>query len=97
MTDQQPYFSVGEEVILVSRDFPEYNGEYTIRKILSKGDKTLHCRVSNTLKSYYTSRVGYQMEEILSRKSDTCNDDIEIVWDQSALRKKHKPAERNDF
>jgi len=31
----QPYFSVGEEVVLVSKESPELNGEYVIESIIT--------------------------------------------------------------
>ena len=41
--NSRPLFAVGEEVKFVSTNFPEYNGDYVVRKILYEGD-WFNCR-----------------------------------------------------
>jgi len=31
----QPYFTVGEEVVLASEDYPEFSGEYIVHEVFS--------------------------------------------------------------
>lgn len=89
-----PYFSVGEEVILVSKTFPQYNGEYTIRKILCDDDRSFKCRISGHTITPRGEGTGYVLEEILEQVYEGVV--IETSWAESSLRKKHKPAEGNE-
>lgn len=41
--NSRPLFAVGEEVKFVSKDFPQYNGDYTVHKILYEGCR-FNCR-----------------------------------------------------
>lgn len=89
-SNDQPWFSVGEEVILQSTQFPEYNGEYCVTRILNKGD-IFQCRLSGRFAVKSDSLTSYVLNESF-KDSDGAT---EIIWFQSALRKKHKPSDRS--
>lgn len=87
----RPKFEVGEEVILVTKTFPEHNGERVVEAVLTRGEN-------------YTGRLtGFNVlleldnlhtfVYLLSGKEVDPRDGLEIVWAESSLRKKHKPAE----
>jgi hypothetical protein len=81
----QPYFAVGEEVILVSKSHPECNGEHTVARIFIQGDE--YKSTSGKPWQNTSDTIGYWLE----------SDDIERrnngkLWSQSALRKKHPPS-----
>lgn len=77
-----PYFSIGEEVILVSKDAPHLNGDYTVERVLQKGD-TLTSTDGNI---GIVSELGYSIGVAFTRYDS---------WCQSALRKKHKPSDES--
>jgi hypothetical protein len=86
----KPYFSEGEQVILQSIEYPEYNGEYVIYKILQP-EEGFDCRIN---KDFYliADNLCYVLDTPLSDKGK--HDDVtEILWRESALRKKHQPGE----
>jgi len=93
-----PKYSIGELVILQSKQLPDYNGEHVIRAISMKGSEYT-CRISGiTFEDMYACGVAYIMEEILPEKYDGDDPDIqgqvvEVYWDESSLRKKHQPGE----
>ena len=66
---REAYFSVGEEVILVSVDHPELNGEV---KVLSREPEL------------FSPGWSYGLDVDVNGKNQ---------WQESALRKKHKPSE----
>lgn len=83
-----PKYSVGENIVLQSRSHPEYNGEYTVFKIVRDGQ-------------IYTSRLGgqsmisvdfgYLLDTPLKDKQADFY--VEVKWAESALRKKHEPSQ----
>lgn len=75
----RPYFSVGEEVILVSEYYPEYNGEYIVEVI--KGPNTFLCPYSGN--KVFLDEVGYKLDGL------TFNNESNW-WAQNTLRKKPK-------
>lgn len=82
----KPRFNVGEEVILQSKDYPEMNGEYTVLKVISGGGMVV-CSITG--QSYrQTDGLSYVLNDGNLHKRDNC----EINWNESALRKKHKPS-----
>lgn len=88
-----PKFSVGEVVILQSKSRPELNGEDVVKQLVLPGDKFL-CRLSNEKVRYKGYTLGYILEStILEGKNTTGEFVVEIVWSESALRKKHQPGE----
>lgn len=89
----RPLFGVGEEVILVSKDSPDLNGKYTIKDIAyHKGfyfDKFLNKTVHWICTDLDKETPAYLLEEL-----DVPDEDgSEIMWAQSALRKKYPPSE----
>lgn len=87
------WFEVGEEVLLQSKSFPQYNGEYTIIKIVSPGE-SIDDRLCNRKNRYKGTDVSY----ILSQPHANTEDfdfPVEIFWCPTALRKKHKPSDES--
>ena len=86
---KQPLFSVGEEVILCSKECPELDWEYTVDRILCEGE-IYQCRVTNTLcrvtKHEEESHFAYLLSTPLLR------DERECPIDEKALRKKYPPS-----
>ena len=72
------YFAVGEEVLLVSKNCPELNGEAVVI------ERSTGQRVNRANGELLSSPWGYT----LSIETPTG-----IRWNESALRKKHKPSE----
>jgi len=86
----QPYFSVGEEVILKSKDNPHLNGEYIIEDLKSRG---LHMNpFKNNDIINVTVSYGYKLAGIDPRDTSAGTG----YFSQSALRKKHQPPEDNE-
>lgn len=86
-----PLFSVGEIVILKSKTSPQFNGEYEVFDIILRdafytdrlnGLKVKATYHQDTNKDIPGYRLDVPMLNALTKK--------EIVWDQSALRKKHQ-------
>ena len=82
------YFSVGEEVVLCSKSYPEYNGEYIVYKVLVAGDRFI-CRISG-LSFRNRDGVGYLLD--IPLRDLEYDLPVETLWDQTALKKKHKSA-----
>lgn len=85
---KKPLFEVGEEVILQSKTFPEYNGEYVVNGVI-EGDQTVTCRLTNY--RIYSRGRSYRFTVPHIHKS--FDNGTEVLWSESALRKKHKPSE----
>ncbi len=79
----EPYFQVGEEVILVSVKHPHVNGDYVVEDILPP-NQTVDPYNSNHLITK-DGTAGYKLEGL---------DDVgnSVWWTQNSLRKKHKPS-----
>ena len=85
-----PFFRVGEKVGLVSRSFPERNGEYTVRQVIDKGDRYT-CRLTGRTFTWESSRISYALEE----NPEMGSFDHEAVWFESALRKMYPKANKS--
>lgn len=85
-----PKYSVGELVILQSRDYPEYNGEYYVDKILEKLEYST-CRLTGDV--HYCAGTYGPISYLLSQPH--LNKDIgrEVFWAELALRKRHEPSQ----
>ena len=87
---KKPLFEVGEDVIIQSQDFPEASGECAVvEKIVGPGEKYVD-RLSGNVFRNGSGKYAY----LLSNKvphPDGSGD--EALWEESALRKKHKPSE----
>ena len=85
-------FSVGEKVILQSKELPQYNGVHVVRAKVEVGD--VYCdRILNQLWENNTGGVGYVLEEILPVVEKKCPHREEAFWAESALRKYHEPSD----
>jgi hypothetical protein len=71
-----PKFQIGEEVLLVSKDMPSFNGAYIIDYISYASEQEINFRGKFTHKGYYYQLKGLAGWEL----------------HESALRKKHPPA-----
>ena len=74
------YFKVGEECILQSKMHPELNGECTVIKVF---DDEIRLTYFSNGAEKMTGGYAYY----LSIKNPSGR-----MWDESALRKKHKPS-----
>ncbi len=85
-----PKFAVGEEVILESKDQPWLNGEYVVHEIVF-GRKPSMCRLFGQLIIYKNNDdFGYKLSLVVRCPRDPR---IEMLWCESALRKKHQPGQ----
>lgn len=86
--NNQPWFEVGEEVLLVSPTRPEFNGEYVVIGVVTDGVDPV------TGAPYAKKGLMYSLEGLLH----TCNEygGEGTCAFQSSLRKKHKPAEDDE-
>lgn len=88
----QPLFQIGEEVKLVSKSLPEYNGDYVVLQVIKGGDKYLDPYSNNILKSSESNTFGYILD------GDFPPDNHKGIFHspmfcESALRKKYPPAD----
>ena len=81
----KPIFSVGEQVILQSKNFPKYNGEYTVLEIISPSE----------YKSRYPGILTYDewYYEITTETFELNFGYFTRASKESALRKKHQGSE----
>lgn len=84
----RPYFSVGEEVILCSNDYPQYNGCQVIEGVYASGE-IVKCRITGYCGP--SSDLGYRISGICIQSDNG----KEGLWRQSVLRKKHKPSDQS--
>ena len=85
-----PLFRVGEKVGLVSKSFPERNGEYTVRQVIGKGD-SYTCRLTGNTFIRSTNGLAYSLEE----NPEMGSFEHEAIWNESALRKIHPKANKS--
>lgn len=86
----RPKFEVGEEVILQSRQMPEHNGEYFVDRVVYDGcDYKDRLTVIEFVINWGDNCHGYLLSNMAKDPHLGC----EIIWTETALRKKHKPAE----
>ena len=84
-----PFFKVGEKVGLVSKNFPERNGEYIVRQVIGEGD-SYTCRLTGRTFTWEGSRISYSLEENPEMGSFA----HEAVYFESALRKTYPKANK---
>ena len=88
-----PKYSVGESVILQSISHPEYNGEYTVEKVIKNGD-TFVCRSTGALITRMNNPgFGYILNEVVITGKNVFGFVVEAAWRESALRKCHEPSQ----
>lgn len=85
----EPYFQVGEEVILVSKSVPELNGEYVVEHALPHGNWP-NPYPSEFKRINVTEGAGYKLMGIEASETIPTG-----YFKQSALRKKHKPSSQS--
>lgn len=87
----EQYFKEGEEVILRSKELPQYNGEYVVHAVLQKGD-TVTCRLTGLVFPMHPDySIGYLLDQPIPDGRTVFG--REVIWAQSALRKKYRPSE----
>jgi len=79
-----PYFSVGEEVILASIKRPEFNGDHIVEKVFADGDAVFENRDN----IYLSDGTAYYLEGLHCENTEG----YRLTWAQKTLRKKHKPS-----
>jgi len=90
----KPYFEVGEEVILESNSYPQYNGEYTIQGVISRKEHDMLAAQQGevfgvvTGDSFYDLGFAPPIETFSGKETGK----TWAWWHQSALRKKLPPA-----
>lgn len=77
-----PKFEVGEVVILQSVDYPEFNGEYSVKAVLKPGQQYMGKVVSGSGLDDWYYDLGFQTKMF---KTFTC-------WRETTLRKKQEPS-----
>jgi hypothetical protein len=86
----RPLFEVGEQVILQSKQYPQYNGEYFIEYIIFKG-AAHKCRLTGKLLCKKSgAEFVYILDQPFASKKVIGS---EVGFNESALRKKHKPSD----
>ena len=90
----RPLFEEGEEVILQSATLPHFNGEYSIHSIVFQGDIYTDRLTDGLVKATYNDDEtkdipGYLLDIPMLDPSTK----YEIIWCQTALRKKHKGSD----
>lgn len=82
-------YQIGEPVILCSKSYPQYNGDgYVVVRYYEQYTTEL-CRVTGRLVSHKAGSYLLDPPRLSQRAG------VEISWLQSALRKKHKPADES--
>ena len=84
-----PYFEVGEEVILVSENEPQFNGDYIVAGVFDQEERAEHIRKRGFISNKTGGEFGYDLGFVINVDKQGFE---EIFWAQSALRKKHKPS-----
>lgn len=87
-----PKYSVGEVVILQSQALPDYNGEYTVYKIITAGEVSV-CRITGRRYSYTIKLGDYGYLLDSPKINKFCPEGVEAVWAEISLRKKHEPSQ----
>jgi len=80
---REPLYKVGEEIILVSKNWPAYNGEYVVEVVHKDGDitpKTPPTIIDTD--GGYSYYLGFNVP-----------DNSYTHWCEQSLRKKHKPSD----
>lgn len=86
-----PKYSVGELVLLQSRQYPEYGGEYYVDKILFKEERNT-CRITGARHFCNSDKYG-PISYLLSEPHTSKDTEREIFWAEVALRKKYEPSQ----
>lgn len=86
-------FSVGEEVILQSKDEPRYNGDgYTVDMVVHPGED-FRDPVNSKMYNNFTTDIVYIIHPYIMVEFDDDDDGGVLLFKESSLRKKHQPGE----
>jgi hypothetical protein len=85
-----PLFRVGEKVGLVSRDLPQFNGEYVVERVLDSIE-VYQSRMSGELFMNKSNGTAYLLNQVFTNGRGV--DDI--CWNESALRKIYPKANKS--
>lgn len=91
-----PKFSVGEVVILQSVNRPDLNGECTIGAVVTRQGQATEDRVHPAgfvIRKGERIAAGYVLQELMPYSTTTDGHKCELLWAESALRKKHQPGD----
>lgn len=93
----KPLFSVGEEIIIQSKHYPEYNDvEDVVVEVIDTGISEFPSAwrepVTGSLVRL-VSRYAYLLQNNTERKANTDQCSVIRTWSETALRKKHKPSD----
>lgn len=89
----QPKFSVGEEVILQSQNYSQYNGNYVVEEVIAPSQDYI-CRLTGRLLTNFSLEYNYKLSRIFNVGHAL---GCEAIPRERRLRKKHKPSEFKDF
>lgn len=89
----RPLFSVGEEVMLVSKDRPDLNGRYTIKDIVYHEGFYFDKFLNKTVQWICTELDKETPSHLLEELEVADEFGSEFMWAQSALRKIYPPSE----
>lgn len=85
------WFEVGEEVGVVSKSYPEINGDYKIIAVLTPQEAAIRCGAENYIERFLSGSY-YVLQGLLFEDKNNKH----IVYDFAgigSLRKKHKGSE----
>ena len=87
---KQPLFKIGEEVIAIFKNYPESNGRYVIREVLTNSQaKQEISRSSNFKCDFY-----YRLNGLLLVWAEGGEREVKLdLAGEPALRKIHKPSQ----
>lgn len=84
----KPKFEIGEEVILLSRHYPQYNGTYRVQGVIIGSEAAKRYNVIEVSDYYYDLGFSFELENWNDGPSGImCNH-----YPERSLRKKHPPA-----
>ena len=89
------YFKVGEEVGLVSKTYPEMDGQYIVEDILISGSEVVFCPLTGSLINSPPSGTSYKLEGLSVKGINMWNEetgDVLYWMAQESLRKLDKGA-----
>jgi len=84
-----PKFSVGEVVILQSKDHAQINGEYSVL-IVVNGKMAYECPITGETIINACDGIGYVLDIDYKDDDGTC-----CQWAEAVIRKKHQPGEQS--
>ncbi len=86
------WFSIGERILLISQEHPEFNGEYEIILIQSDTEDHPDPHYGHMLEVGFGEGYLYYLDDPKLFQFDEDGEKVSICWHVSALRKKHKPS-----